>query len=135
MNPDQNSPSLLPSMSFFAAVVIAAMFFALAPATVSANGTGIVHPTYCKDPTQIFTGIKYDENGNPEIELIVDPEFEKKFTAKRNIAGPLPLTPVYDLVVRVKPLINEYCLPQWDANGILVKKVDPPKHFPYNGLL
>src|SRR3989338_4012720 len=129
MNPVQNSPSLLPSMSFFAAVVIAAAFFALARATVFANGTGIAHSSYRKYPTPLVTGFKYDSTGNPEIGLIVGREFGKKFTAERNIAGPRPLTPVYDLVVRVKPLINEYCLPQWDANGILVKKVDPPKHF------
>lgn len=90
---------------------------------------------YCPDPTQIFTGISYYYPGtgpgnSPRIELVVDPVFEKKMQTERKV-GELPVTPIYDLVVRVVPTINEYCLPQYDDEGHLVKKVDPPKRMPF----
>ena len=56
--------------------------------------------------------------------------FEEKMQKERGL-GSLPLTPVYDLVVRVVPTINEYCLPQYDEKGTLIQRVDPPGTLPF----
>lgn len=86
---------------------------------------------YCTDG-QIFTGIAHDNTGNPKIELVVDPAFNTKMKQERNTPD-LPVAPIYDLVFRVVPTINEYCLPQYDENGAFIKKIDPPETLPFRG--
>ena len=86
---------------------------------------------YCPDPTQVFTGIATDASGKPKIELLVDPDFEGKMKVTRSLET-LPVTPVYALVIRAVPPINEYCLRQYDADGRFVEKVDPPHLLPFS---
>ncbi|KKW10635.1 MAG: hypothetical protein UY50_C0029G0007 [Parcubacteria group bacterium GW2011_GWA2_49_9] len=97
---------------------------------LAAAQTPAPYARYCPDPTQIFTGIAYDSSGKPRIELLVEHAFEEKMQKERGL-GSLPLTPVYDLVVRVVPTINEYCLPQYDEKGTLIQRVDPPGTLPF----
>lgn len=85
---------------------------------------------YCPDPAQIFTGVATNHDGSPNIELEVDPVFDEKMKRER-FTPDLFVTPIYDLVFTVVPTINEYCLPQYDENGTLIKKVDPPKKLPF----
>lgn len=85
---------------------------------------------YCPDTKQIFTGVASDYGGHPKIELAVDPVFNEQMKRER-FTPDLPVAPIYDLVVTVVPHINEYCLPQYDENGALIKKIDPPKTLPF----
>ncbi|MBI1975112.1 MAG: hypothetical protein HYS57_01980, partial [Parcubacteria group bacterium] len=117
--------------------VIFFLLFAFAPFLAFAQTPG-PYARYCPDPTEIFTGIMYDSNGKPLIELTVDPVFEEKMQQERKL-GNLPVTPIYDLALTVVPLINEYCLPQYDKEGHLIKEVNPPQVMsgnftPYFGL-
>jgi len=94
---------------------------------------------YCGETAtdkRIFTGVAHDQSGAPKIEVLVDPEFERDtLRGERKITGDIPLTPVYDLVVRVTPTINEYCLPQWDGNDQKVSGVLPPSELPFDAFL
>jgi|GEM_PF-1807279 len=86
---------------------------------------------YCPDPAKdLFSGIIADRGGSPKIELAVDPAFNDKMKRER-LTGDLPVAPIYDLVFTAVPGINEYCLPQYDAGGNLIRKVDPPKTLPF----
>ena len=96
--------------------------------------TAAPYARYCPDPTDIFTGVAHETENTPKITVKVDPVFNAKMKGERSM-GDLPLTPVYDLVVTVVPTINEYCLPQYDANGTLIRKVDPPQLFPFTASL
>ncbi|MFA6601603.1 MAG: hypothetical protein WCT02_01950 [Candidatus Paceibacterota bacterium] len=104
-------------------------FFFLVPPAF-AQTAPMPHPNYCGPNSadkRLFTGIQY-EAGAPKITLAVDPDFERDILrGERKITGDILITPIYDLVVTIVPTINEYCLPQWDKNGILVEKVDPPE--------
>lgn len=84
--------------------------FAFAESDASA-----VASRYCPDPAKdFFKGSIYHENGKPWVETIVDPDFaDKTLRIERHITGNIPLTPVYDLVVRIKPEFNYYCIPGW----------------------
>ncbi len=78
--------------------------------TINGNDTS---EQYCPDPSKFFNhGIRY-ENGEPWYEIKVDSNFENQFKRERNITSPLPFTPIYDLVVRIKPIFNYYCIPGW----------------------
>jgi len=85
---------------------------------------------YCPDPSQIFAGIIADRGGRPKIDLAVDSVFSEKMKRER-LTGDLPVAPIYDLVFTAVPSINEYCLPQYDSEGHLIRKVDPPKTLPF----
>ena len=95
---------------------------------------------YCPDPAKdFFKGSIYHEGRAPWIEVVVDPEFEKKMVAERHLTAPLPLTPIYDLVVRIKPEFNHYCIPGWLGEdgkpGRDVKASDLPKTLPIQGFI
>lgn len=83
---------------------------------------------YCPDPAKdFFKGSIYHENSKPWIEVEVDPDFEQKvLREERKISGDIPLTPVYDLVVRIKPQFNYYCIPGWTANDEVKAEQLPP---------
>ena len=92
---------------------------------------------YCPDPAKDFFkgSITYGDDGKPWIEVKVDPEFEQKeLREKRHITGDIPLTPVYDLVVRIKPEFNYYCIPGWTA-GQEVTSDRLPSYPPIVGLI
>jgi len=118
------SPAILISI-----VIFVGLSFCFFVPQVFAETTLSTHPQYCgPDSTdkRIFTGIQY-EAGAPKITLAVDPDFERDILrGERKITGDIPVTPIYDLVVTIVPTINEYCLSQWDKDGILVEKVNPP---------
>ncbi|PIQ68908.1 MAG: hypothetical protein COV91_01710 [Candidatus Taylorbacteria bacterium CG11_big_fil_rev_8_21_14_0_20_46_11] len=81
---------------------------------------------YCPNPdTDFFTGNLHEENGKPWVEVAVDPVFEKKMQEERYM-GDLPLTPVYDLVVRIKPSFNYYCIPEWSEGKTVTTEQLPP---------
>lgn len=55
------------------------VLFFFAPFAVEAQGAvGKPYARYCPDPTQIFTGVAYDDSGNPESKLSVSRVFEEK---------------------------------------------------------
>ncbi len=82
------------------------------PLGVSAQSS--VAKQYCPDKSKdFFKGSIYHEGGQPWIETIVDPKFEKDIMKPRQVSLPLSPTPIYDLVVRIKPEFNYYCIPGW----------------------
>lgn len=87
---------------------------------------------YCPNPsTDFFKGSIYYQNGKPWIETIVDPEFEQKvLRGERKINGDIPLTPVYNLVVRIKPEFNYYCIPGWAGKAFPVTADKLPASIP-----
>jgi len=89
---------------------------------------------YCHDPAKDFFkgSIAYGDDNKPWIEVKVDPDFETKFKAERHITGDLLLTPVYDLVVRIKPEFKYYCIPGW-VEGKEVAEADLPKTIEVSG--
>src|SRR3989338_959762 len=92
------------------------VFFLFSPFSAFAQtDADAVAKQYCSGGKKdLFKGSIYYENGKPWIEVIVDPKFEKEeLRGKRKITGNIPLTPVYDLVVRIKPEFNYYCIPGW----------------------
>lgn len=90
---------------------------------------------YCSSQSEFFTGIQY-ENGQPWVEIIVDPAFEAKMKKERKTPSLLPVTPVYDLVVRIKPTFNHYCIPGWiDRNPQAVYAEDLPGSAPVTGVI
>jgi hypothetical protein len=108
-----------------------ATVFLVAPLAVNA-GTAKPYARYCSDPKEIFTGVAQNTDNSPKIELTLDPDFEKdELRGKRKISGEISVTPVYDLVVTIVPTINEYCLPQYDDDGTMIQKVDPPTTLPF----
>jgi hypothetical protein len=111
-------------------ILVFGLAFVFAPVAAGAqSGVGVL-ARYCPDG-RIFTGVNYDDEGrSPLIELVVDPAFNEKMRRER-FTGDLPVTPIYDLVFRIVPTINEYCLPQYDAEGNLVRKVDLPSQLPF----
>ncbi|MEK7208229.1 MAG: PKD domain-containing protein [Patescibacteria group bacterium] len=89
-----------------------------APAVPARPGAGEPYRRYCPDPTtDFFKGSIYYENDRAWIEVAVDPAFEAKMVRERNLTAPLPLTPVFDLIVRIKPEFNYYCIPGWVEGG------------------
>lgn len=92
---------------------------------------------YCPNPsTDFFKGSIYYENGKPWIETIVDPDFEQKvLRVERKISGDIPLTPVYNLVVRIKPEFNYYCIPGWAENAFSVTADKLPHTVPIDGYI
>lgn len=92
---------------------------------------GMINQRYCNGQhTEIFGGI-LDKNGKPEITLSVDPNFESRMKLNNKVATPLPISPIYDLLVTVTPIINRYCLPEWDSDGKSLGFVRPPNELPY----
>src|SRR3989344_8699646 len=84
---------------------------------------------YCPNPsTDFFKGsIYHTDDGKPWIEGKVNPTFERDILrGERKITGDIPLTPVYDLVVRIKPEFNYYCIPGWAGNATEVKAEQMP---------
>jgi|GEM_PF-2964695 len=81
----------------------------------------------CTDPANIFKGSLVEVNGKPWIETIVDPKFEAKMVKERDLKAPLPLTPLYDMVVRIKPEFDYTCIPGWTP-GKEVKATDLPAY-------
>jgi hypothetical protein len=118
-----------------AKVSLLSLFLFFSPIFVLAQGSAeFVASRYCPDQSKIFTGL-YEENGKPWIEVKVDPDFEAKMVKERNLTAPLPLTPVYDLVVRVKPTFNHYCIPGWAGSGREVSMSDIPISVPIEGFI
>jgi hypothetical protein len=91
---------------------------------------------YCPDPAKDFFkgSIYHTKDGKPWIEVAVDPDFEAKMVKERNLTAPLPLTPVYDLVVRIKPEFNYYCIQGWVEKSEIVVN-DLPFSLPIEGKL
>lgn len=114
--------------------VSCAVFFLLFVFPVFAfaeSGVSAVVSRYCPDPAKdFFKGSIYYENGKPWVEVEVDPEFKQKvLREERKITGDIPLTPVYDLVVRIKPEFNYYCIPGWmDGAPVTEDKLPPFLH-------
>ena len=93
---------------------------------------------YCPDPAKDFFkgSIYHTDDGKPWIEVKVDPKFEQEeLRGKRKITGDIPLTPVYDLVVRIKPEFNYYCIKNWTAGVGEVLSKDLPKNLPIKGFI
>src|SRR3989338_2320220 len=92
---------------------------------------------YCPDPAKDFFkgSIYHTDDGKPWIEVKVDPKFEQEeLRGKRKITGDIPLTPVYDLVVRIKPEFNYYCIPGW-VEGVPVTAEKLPFSLPIEGAI
>src|SRR3989338_4868845 len=96
-----------------------------------------VSQRYCPNPaTDFFKESIYHESGEPWIETIVDPDWERTFLrGERKIVGDIPLTPVYDLVVRIKPEFNYYCIPGWVDGGVQVTAEQLPASLPLKGYI
>ena len=71
------------------------------------------------------------EGNSPWIDVIVDPDWKKtELIEKRRITGNIPLTPVYNLVLRIKPNFNTYCI-----DGREVEAKDLPASIPIKGYI
>src|SRR3989338_484018 len=86
------------------------VLFFTAPSFAYAQLSSVAE-AYCPDG-KIFTGSIAHENGRPWIEPNVDSLFAAKMEALGYPTG-LPVTPVYDLAIRIKPAFNYYCIPGW----------------------
>lgn len=74
---------------------------------------------YCSDPSMIFNGEILYENDRPWSEFVVDPEFESSILNKeRHISTGIETNPLYDTVLRIKPIFNYYCIPGWDEGKV-----------------
>ncbi len=85
---------------------------------------------YCPDG-KIFNDAVAVEGNSPWIDVIVDPDWkQKELVDKRHITGDIPLTPIYNLVVRIKPIFNSYCV---DGKEIVAS--DLPASLPIKGFI
>lgn len=83
---------------------------------------------YCPD-NKIFNDSVAMEGNSPWIDVIIDPTWKQtELKDKRHIIDPIRLTPVYNLVVRIKPIFNSYCI-----DGREVEATDLPESLPIKG--
>ncbi|PCI29548.1 hypothetical protein COB55_01855 [Candidatus Wolfebacteria bacterium] len=71
---------------------------------------------YCPDG-KMWEGVLQYSGNKPWVNIDVDPVFAEMMRTERNVTEKLPITPVYDLVVEIKPNFNFFCIDGWAEGG------------------